>query len=375
MGMRFLKQKRFLIPIIIIVVTISASWTNRFAIAKYWYMKDFFKLSPDKSLKAHEKDILADREILSKYDLFSLSNGTKDAGPYLNGMVHWEIGPVHHPGSLTIPEFITKELSGEEWIKKKPLFKKMGVNFQWLKDIQKYDVWSLEENSPAYPKDKKFQPFEIPYPTYKDLVTWQKLRYLHAKEKGDVNEALREVRHLMRLMWTNDNLVAAVTVIKMLKVENQFEEITTPKEIGGWAFIPHDHVMRAKRYTYSLVAGTDMRLSDEMFNKLTKTQVGICPALFEGMMFYLGFRDLLSSELAYAYNRMEETVKSSGCRDNVLTHMWEEPGWKTMEEVKDMKILGKTEKELSGTQRKDYLTSVGYILGTLNGPNYLIQAK
>lgn len=373
--MSFMRRKRFIIPVLILFLLVIVGWTNRFAIAKYWYMKDFFKLSPDKTLKAHEKEILSDREVLGKYELFSVSNGTKDAAPYLNKMVHWEIGPVHHPGNLGIPEFISKELSGDDWIKKKPLFKKMGINFQWLKEIAKYDVWSLEEDSPAYPQEKKFQPFEIPYPTYKDLVTWQKLRYLFAKEQGDVNSALREVRHLMRLIWTNDNLVAAVTVVKMLKIENQFEEITTPKEIGEWSFIPHDHIMRAKRYTYSLVAGTDMRLSDETFNKLTKTQVGICPALFEGMMFYLGFRDLLSTELAYAYNRMEETIRASGCRDNILTHMWEEPGWKTMEAVTGIKILGKASDELSGTQKKDFETAVGYILGAINGPNYQIQDK
>ncbi len=177
----------------------------------------------------------------------------------------------------------------------------------------------------------------------------------------------------MRLIWTNDRLVASMIVVKMLKVENQFEEITTPKEFSDWKFIPHDHVMRAKRHFYSLPALVDIRLTDETFNKLTQTSVGLCPMLFEGMMFYLGMRDLLSTELGDGYNRMEEKVKTSGCRQNILHQMWDEPGWETIGSVNDIKVLNEDLGHVSEAQKRDMKSAIGYILGTVSGPNYFFQ--
>lgn len=314
-----------------------------------------------------------DQELLAEHELFYPSSGVSDAGPFLNHKLHWEIGPIYHKGSLALPGVIHKELQDESWITKKPIYKKIGVDFYWLKEIKKFDVWSLELDSPAYPIDKKHRPFELPYPTYRDFMTWQKLRYLHAKEIGDVNSALSEVRHLMRLIWTNDNLAAASAVIKMLKVENEFEEIIIPKEVGDWKFISHDRLMRAKRYFFAVIAGTDVRVSDETFTRMTKTNTGNCLALYEGMMFYLGMRDLLKNELSYGYDRMKLSIDSSGCRKTILHKMWDDPKWRTMESVADVQILGKKITDVNGSKQSDLIAAIGYKLSSINGPNYSFQ--
>lgn len=371
--MNKLNRKIVIVPVII-ALALSVLWLNRFSFTKIYYMQQFYKNSPKKLIETHEKTFMEDREILARYELFYPSSGKSDAGPFLNPRVHWEIGDIHHQGDLVLPEFLNKELK-DDWVTKKPLFKKMGVNFQWMKDLQKFDHWNTEVNSPAYPPGKKYETYSYPIPTYKDLMTWAKLRYLYAKEKGDVPEALKEVRHLMRLIWTNDYLVSSLVVVAMLKIENQFEEILTPKEMGDWKFIPVDHVMRAKRHFYSLPTVVDIRLPDELFTRMTKTNVGICPMINEAMMAYIGNRDFLYDELIYSFNRFNELVKISNCRKSYIYKIWEDPNWETHSTLEGIELLGKGVEIEDARKKKTLKATVGYILGNIAVPHFFQYGK
>lgn len=372
-------MKKFTIIILVLITGLVASlWIGRFSLVKYWYMSQYFKHSPAKALKGNQ-EFLKDREILAQYELFFPSRGSKDAGPFLNDKIHWQIGEIAHRGSLVLPEFIHKEMN-KDWVVKKPLFKKMGLDFGWMKELLKYDYWNPEENSPAYPAGKKYQTYSFPVPTYKDLITWAKLRYLHGKETGDTKNALKEVRHLMRLIFTNDYLVSSMVVVRMLRNENNFEEILTPKEIGEWKFIPHDHVMRAKRYFYSLPTGVDIRLPDDLFQNMVTTNAGLCPMLFEGMMNYLAMRDLLKDELAYGYNRMDDAIKRSNCRNTILHQMWNDPSWPAFN-IQDEDAFALDGKEILGNKvtweevmkNPDLKAAIGYLLAGVAQPNYFFQ--
>ena len=369
-------KKIALMTLILTIVLGSALWFGRFTISKYWYMSRFFKNSPAKIIKATEAEFTQDREILGRYELFYTSSGTKDAGPFLNDKLHWQIGAIAHRGSLVLPDFIHKEMN-KDWAIKKPLFKKMGLNFNWMKELLKYDYWNPEENSPAYPEGKKYQTYSFPVPTYKDLITWSKLRYLYGKETGDVQSALKEVRHLMRLIFTNDYLISSMVTVRMLKMENQFEQILTPDEMGDWKFVPEDHIMRAKRHLYSLPSVVDIRVSDETFHKMVKTNVGLCPMLFEGMMSYLALRDLLKDELLYSYQRMGEAIKNTSCRTSILHKMWDDPTWpafiKQDEDafaLEGKTIMGKRVTWKEVMNNPDLKATIGYILGISGTPSY-----
>lgn len=353
-------RRSFIITAIAILVAFLG-WFNRYEFVRIYYMHQYYKGTPEKLIKTHEKEFMEDREILGRYPLFYPSAGTKDAGPYLNPRLHWEIGEIHSQGDLTLPPFLHKEMN-EDWVVKKPLFKKMGMNFQWMKELEKYDFWSPEVESPAYPKDKKFQSYAYPIPTYRDLETWAKLRYLYGKETGDVQSALKEVRHLMRLIWTNDYLVSSMVVLAMLKMENQFEEILTPKEMGEWKFFSVDHLMRAKRHFYSLPTVVDVRLSDETFDKMTKTNVGICLMLHEGSMSYLMVRELLEGVLSYGYRRLQDKLQFANCRKNLYHQIWQDPKWDTIKSLEGVTIFGRQKSLEEIKQDEDLKAAVGFML-------------
>lgn len=364
--MNFIKRKIVIIPLGFVLI-LSLLWINRYSFFKIYNMQQFYKASPKKMIEANEKAFMEDRDILGRYELFFPSKGTSDAGPFLNPRVHWEIGEIHHQGDLVLPEFVHKELK-DDWVTKKPLFKKMGLNFQWMKELAKYDYWNPEEGSPAYPAGKKYETYSFPIPTYKDLMTWAKLRYLYGKETGDVQSALKEVRHLMRLIWTNDYLVSSMVVVAMLKIENQFEEILTPKEIGDWKFIPTEHVMRAKRHFYSLPITSDIRLPDELFNRLTRTSVGICPMLNESAMTYIGMREFLGEELKYGMDRFHELVRVSNCRRSYVFRIWENPNWQTFTSLEGVKIWGNDVMAEKVKSDPDYKATVGFIIASIAYP-------
>jgi hypothetical protein len=371
--MKFWRFFPLMIPMMVALI-LTVAWANRYLFIKIRFKRDFFQTSPGKLIKENEKFIQEDQKILSQYELFFPSSGTKDAGPFLNPMVHWQIGEIHHLGILTLPEFIHRELNFD-WVMKKPLFKKMGLNFGWMKELLKYDVWSPEFQSPAYPPGKKYRTYSYPIPNYKDLISWAKLRYLYGKETDDVQNALKEVRHLMRLIWTNDYIYSTMTVVNMLKAENQFEEVLTPREMGNWHFIPRDHVMRAKRYFYSMSALVDIRLPDELFDQSVKLNLGICPMISEGMLNHMSLKDFLGEELRYAMYRMNRVIKASHCRRSIIHKIWSEPKEESNTTLDGLKILGKqvTFEELE--RSSDLKAAVGYQIGAKGANPYFHYGK
>lgn len=354
-----------------LMIILGGFWMLRFKIIKVYYRMQWQDTSPASIIKKHERAFLEDRTILSKYDIFKPSLGTKDAGPYLNSKIHWEVGDIHHQGSLVLPQWLHKELN-KDWINKKPLFQKMGVKFDWMKELHQYDYWNPEENSPAYPAGKVYLTYSFPIPTYKDLVTWAKLRLLYGKEKGDMQSAFKDVRHLARLIWTNDYFVSSQITVAMLRLEHQVHE-------GNWEIIPEDVLMRAKRHFYALPNAVDPHLKDEMWKTLTNTDLGICPMITEGLMGYVSMRDLMKEELKDEYERMDKLVKSTQtkCRKTIVHKMYEDPTWPTMmgddenpmAKVGDNKLTG----DLTWRQVKndpDLKVIMGYVLSGVASPIY-----
>ncbi len=363
-------RKHYHFLILGIIILLGVIWIGRYKILKFYYHQKFSSISIDQEIQKHKDLFLEDRTILANYEIFKPSYGQRDAGPYLNSKIHWEIGDIHHQGTLVLPEFIHREL-GKNWTTKRPLFSKMGIKFDWMKELLQYDYWNPEENSPAFPPNKKYLTYSFPIPTYKDLITWAKLRLLYGKEKNDSLNALKEVRHLVRLIWTNDYLVSSIVAVNMLKLEH---EIGLPHE----PLVPIDVLMRAKRHFYAIPGLVDIRMSDGLFKELTSSDVGVCPMILEGLMSYVSMREMLQNDLSDKYARIDNLIKQHKCRHSIVHKMWEDQTWPTfMSEdqnafayVGEQEIFGErlTWKELKANE--DLKVILGYVLTTANHPHY-----
>jgi uncharacterized protein YqcC (DUF446 family) len=370
-----MKLKEYFLPALFgFLLLLGGLWIKRFTILKLYYYDHWSKFSPEAELLKSEKAFFEDRQILSGHEIFRPSKGSQDAGPYLNSKIHWEIGEIHHQGSLVLPEYINKEMR-KDWAIKKPLFKKMGLDFKWMNELHHYDHWNPEENSPVYPEGKKYQTYSFPVPTYKDLVSWAKLRLLYGKETKDIQNAFKDVRQLTRLIWTNDYLVSTSVASDLLNVEHEFHDTLLPEEEGEWKLIPEDDLMRAKRHFYALNSATDLRLSDEVFKKFTENAIGVCPMIVEGLMSYIAVREMIGEDLYSKYERMNNLVQGSQkllCRRTIVHKMWEDPNWPSpmpddqnaFSYITDTQILGKQRTWGEVKSDPDLKAIMGYILSS-----------
>lgn len=373
------KIRLYLLPVGLgFVVLLGVLWLARFKILVLRYREDFKNLPAQQKILKLEPVIHEDQAALGKYDLFRPSKGSADAGVFLNDKIHWEVGEIHHQGSLVLPEFIKKEMN-KDWAVKKPLFKKMGLDFKWMKELLKYDHWNPEEHSPAFPVGKKYLTYSFPVPSYRDLMAWAKLRLLYGKEQKDIPNAFKEVRHLIRLIWTNDYLVSSMVAVNMLKIEHQFHETLLPEEEGSWELIPEEIIMRGKRYFYSSRSLAEIYLDDEVFDRLTNTNVGICPMVVESLMSYISMRELMKNELKDRFDRMNHLVTKTQkiCRKTIVHKMWEDPTWPTfmkddknpMAFIGDQTILWKKITWNDLKESDDLKALLGYVLLTSSIPS------
>jgi hypothetical protein len=372
--------KRILPPLGILFFLSGTIWFSRFKILKIYFKSDWERSSSEPVLKEIEKVFMEDRQILSQYAIFKPSKGTNDAGPFLNSQLHWEIGEIYHEGPLVLPPLLHNELR-TEWVEKRPLFKKMGLNFDWIKQLHQYDFWSPEENSPAYPVGFKYLPDTYPVPTYSDLLVWAKLRLLYGKENKDIQNAFKDVRHLARLIGTNDYMISNAIMLNLLKIERQFYDSLSSEQKGGWQVIPEEVQMRAKRHFKSLPGLVDIRFTDKMFQKITNTDVGICQMISQGLVTYILVRDLLKDEFPKKFERMNKLVKETQakkCRKTIIHQIWEDPTWPSPI-AEDQMVFGDTEGNVLfndsftwGELKKHYdqKVVVGYFLFTVAGPDF-----
>lgn len=365
-------KKYYLTVLNVFLLLCILSWFARFEIIKRYYKYVWFQENPEEELIKYSNVLEEDRLILSEYKIFQPSLGKNDAGPFLNPKVNWPFGEIHHQGELALPEFIHREMS-KDWVIKKPLFKKMGLDFSWMSELHKFDFWDVEKNTPVFVAGKKYLTYSYPAPSYKELMTWAKLRLLYGKETGKMNEAFKDVRQLARLIWTNDTLLSSMVTVNLLKLENEIHQ-------GNWEIIPEEILMRAKRFFYALPSMIDPRLDDSHFFKFTPLAPGICPMLNEAMLSYISVRDLLKDELKNEYMRMDLLIKESltVCRKTIVHEMWEDPGWPTfmLTEEDDFSYVSEASflpKKTWGEIKKDKTIKsiIGMILSTKNTYNYL----
>lgn len=288
---------------------------------------DYEVESPEEELLKYETQILADRALLEKYEIFRGSRGEKDAGPMLNPMVNWER---ESGGALTLPKEVKEKLNDKDWVAYAPDFKALGLDFSWMAKLHDFDHWALHENNARVDRSQKPSLMEIPFPNYRELTHWAKLRLIHGRLTQTLPQALRDVRHLVRLIFTNDSLISSVVAQGILGVEGQFVQSVNPKIVGGWKTIPQDVLQTAKRYFWAQPTFVDPRLSNETYERFSGGDVGKCQMVSEGNLPNLIVRDHLRMTYPGPLRRFDGTVKNSLtiCRKSLAHEAWLDPSWK-----------------------------------------------
>ena len=263
----------------------------------------------------------------------------KDAGPYLNARLNWfdvvnnanakkanekylaSLGP-NKISKLLIPANVKDKLDllGSDSFKKAAEIDLKSVDFSWLKELQKFDFWNDEENSPLAYMDT-FDFTSYPIPDYASLFTWARLRLIKGIQEKNVKAAEDEVIHLGRLAHSTENIVGAATSVALFKLIASFakgKETEFKVDLNLYK--------NAKLYFFSLSKALGNPINDpQVFDQLTQSPFGpgFCAVMREvGANFFMD-KTLLETDLKEIYSKYEVLLKSKmPCRLRHVRSAW-----------------------------------------------------
>jgi hypothetical protein len=375
--MQTFKRVSYVVGILLLIFIALVAW--KYPEQKVRQAKlDYEVSSPEENILKFEAQIMEDRAAIGKEPFFRGSRGEKDAGPYLNPIVHWD---EQGPSKIQLPKEVSDKLREKGWVTYEPDFKTLHLDFTWMEKLHDFDHWASDQNNPYINLAQRPLFQQIPFPGYMELTNWAKLRLIHGRKTQTMLKALADVRQLARLIYTNDYLVSSMVAVAILRHEGKFVQNDNKTISAGWKTIPEDLLVRAKRYFWASADSVDPRLTEETYLRFSGTIVGQCQMISEGMMKNIILRDHLQKVYPGAIKRFDETVKNSlnHCRKSLVHIMWNDPQWKVFGVRPDYKkSLVKPENE---SEMKWLLLmfsprieeQFAFTVLTISSPNYLRQ--
>jgi hypothetical protein len=123
--------------------------------------------------------------------------------------------------------------------------------------------------------------------SYAPLVSFARLRYLKGLKRGQALKALKDVRHLIVLINSNEVLVGPLIAASLLRDEAKFyqeairRKFIKPQE---WSVVPEEDRLAFRRAAYSAPEWLDILTPADMFRRMAErstSMVGFCGALAE----------------------------------------------------------------------------------------------
>ncbi len=155
-------------------------------------------------------------------DLYK-KNSNRSATLFLDDRIPWKAGD---KAELSLPQGLIELMkkSKADWLNLSG--KKLGakLDFAWLANLKDYDHWSLWDSAQVKDLLKKptYTLLDAPTPHYPALIAWGKLRMLSSIKTGDSMQAAVEIRHLARLVTSQETLLATLVARTILRNERQF---------------------------------------------------------------------------------------------------------------------------------------------------------
>lgn len=248
-------------------------------------------------LKLYLPKILADqKDIYESGVVPTRTNIGSDAGDYLNSRVRLEGGRFDEVNNQIVPvtcndvnneiklpaEIISKVqgVPTAKWVNADSTIDFSKIDFSWMNKILEFDHWSLPQVKSENIKYCNLVPNMMP-----DWKEWAILRLLKGKKEGQILQAVKEVRHLAKLLMTWNTLMGLTEGNILYGIEKAlYESIMSKDRPENWQPISNKLRFQIKRYSYiyaSVLSKAkwipEKTLEKLYFNKYSS--VGICAAL------------------------------------------------------------------------------------------------
>ncbi len=320
--------------LIVIALTTLASFGYRYIGEKITdRMFEDFLSSQEEKRRRYRHLFWQDHHELTKlnkiHKIFDTRESTDnaDAGSYLNKRLDWRFLSnkiFHAKDRLELDEAqYTNLFVDQSWLREDnfPMIK--DLDFNWMKVLLKYDHWdlgsfSLHKEHLHHTLKKPVNLLYLPVSPRLSQITrpWIMLRYLKALEDKDFKEASLEVRHVIRLLFTNESLVSAMIATSLLR-----------QELLVFAQLPHDlqrtfavrplnlkDIERIRRFFMALPSVLPYGGANDL-SELKRLEIGYCVALSEyptyiNTLYEPIFKHLIGNELKIMF----EAIRENRCR-------------------------------------------------------------
>jgi hypothetical protein len=156
--------------------------------------------------------------------------GHRDAGELLNKRLPWtHTKDSCRPGcDLGLAENLIESLHKDAWLGLINAPDTGLPDTSWMARLPDFDLWDLYGTQEA--NISQLGAIGANLPEYKHLTAWAKLRLVVGVRSEDLKSAVREVRQLARLVYSQGTLVTAMVAIAIMKLEkNLLDELTSQK--------------------------------------------------------------------------------------------------------------------------------------------------
>lgn len=193
-------------------------------------------------------------------------------------------------------------------------------------DLQRFDHWDVEKNSPWPAIGATLWPNG--FPLFFDMTPWVKLRLARGVAERHVGEAVTEVEHLAALLLSTETLVGAAVALQYLGFIDQ--ALALPRRPGERiAGSTRMDVPTRKRVFRAIMAAQDfLRVETPPTLRQVEPAIGLgrCAALNEALHAAAAMRALQRAEDASSLRALEDLMKrEKGCRMSWVRAAWSEP--------------------------------------------------
>jgi len=296
---------------------------------------------------SHLERFVADEKALSADPLFSFPGLLHDAGPTLNPIVTWSSGErdlqkfLPTTKALFVDEVTERKLRGTIWPDADIDVSKFDT--RWMSSLQQFDHWNIFDSGPLqkiFEANPSQNFWSLPIPNYSILQTWIRIRLLQGLRGNDMLAALRDVRLLSRLIYSNQFLISSVIYASTLDVERLGYETAVKRgklKSGDWTPIEPDQLIRARRALYAYPGIFDLWTDPETLKRVLNSGeaiAGMCSALQEKVamlslsrLFYEG-NPLYAKEFDAKFQLIDSIFSQTRSRCQISKHflnVWDHP--------------------------------------------------
>ncbi|MHB8876064.1 MAG: hypothetical protein ACYC8T_20430 [Myxococcaceae bacterium] len=180
---------------------------------------------------------VAAAERLSHEPFFSVERPDKDAGPFLNSRVPWDEAGQSTVADLSLDATLLQKIEdwGAGWASHTDDGEVAALDTSWMAKLHEYGRWQVGEASHSRSKAAT-RVGAYPFPEYRTLRAWAKVRLLQGLASGDAEPAAGDVRQLAWLCFTHENLLAAMNALGILRLESDAYEafVKAGAQPRGW---------------------------------------------------------------------------------------------------------------------------------------------